>query len=625
MSRWHLAAVAGLMLAAPAARAQGTPPSNDSGPTGRLIGRVLYREGDNGVPYATVTLTPPGTTRFADSSGAFAFPRVTPGTYHLRARQIGYSPFDTSVQVLPPPAITNVTLRLRHVIRLAQITVRAKAPRGCAAPGLPDSLVDPALYLVFTQMRENVFRLRILMNDYPFRDRRIDDFIDREAGGDRRVETDTVEEESWDIPDYRPGEVLTNGFDSRGRPGQYFRLVQFQDLTERQFVENHCFHMADDPSGLARIDFVPADRLLFPDVEGSVYLDPERMIVRHATFHLTRPHMARPPIRDWTYGSTFSEVVPMVPVVDRFHSIVMVPWRIGPQIEDGHVVDYSFIREAPVNPDIRDTLAGPAGVKTIVAQATFGNSESGQHCAPPAPQPFTEALTGTILAYADSAASPNWRAGAKALLSQILAKLAMPTTVELTTVGYPVPASAQDAAGRGALRVAPGIFGRYAFDLDARGMVYEVRVASTSLSSDVDSALVQAIRGARTDKLHGQTIVLSISTAGASDTSLSMQLAHIQVPSWLLARSASWTPPATATPTAGSPTPGDTASFEFIVDEAGHPVLATVHRIGWPTEMDQLTEGAADSLSNRNYRPALVGRCAVSQVSIQRFDFQHQQ
>src|SRR5579872_3256459 len=310
MNRWRLAAAAALVLAvAPAARAQGTPPSSDSAPTGRLIGRVLYREGSNGVPFATVTLTPPGTTRFADSSGAFVFARVTPGSYHLRARQIGYSPFDTSVQVLPPPAITNVTLRLRHVVRLAQITVRAKAPKGCAAPGLPDSAVDPALALVFSQMRENIFRLRILMTDYPFRDRRIDDFVDREYGSaDHRVETDTVEEESWDIPEYRPGEVITNGFDERGRPGQFLHLVQFQDLTERQFVDNHCFHMVDDPSGQVRIDFVPADRLMFSDIEGSVYLDPDKMIVRHATFRLTRPHQARPPIRDWTYSSTFSEV-----------------------------------------------------------------------------------------------------------------------------------------------------------------------------------------------------------------------------------------------------------------------------------------------------------------------------
>jgi len=388
--------------------------------------------------------------------------------------------------------------------------------------------------------------------------------------------------------------------------------VQFQDLTERAFEDNHCFHLVDDQSGLVRIDFRPRASLEAPDIEGSVYLDPEKMIVRHASFHLTRP---RNPIRDWGYSSTFNEVVPLVPVVQRFHSVVLTMYP-GTHVEDGRVTDYSFIREAPVDPTVRDTLAGAATAKTIVGQIQFGSDATGQ-CPLPPPQLVVEPLVGTVLAAPDSALNPSWRAAARTLLANVLAKLDMPSTVDLATMGYPVPASATDAAGRGALRVAPGIFGRYAVDLHRAGATQEVRVASTSLSSEVDSAFVQALRGVVSDRLRGQTIVLSISTTPPPDTTLSMSFAHVQVPSWLLTRAA-------AMPNAASaPAPGDTAAFEFIVDPQGHAVLATVHHIGWPNEMDPLTEAAQDSLSNRTFRPALVGRCPVSQVATEKFVFYH--
>jgi Carboxypeptidase regulatory-like domain len=604
---------------APAARAQDTT----AGGGGRLVGRVLFQETATGVPYATVTLNPPnGMSRFADTTGAFAFPNIQPGTYRVRARQIGFTPFDTTVQVLPGPAITTITLRLRHVARLAEIKVRAKAPKECTNPGVPDSTVDPALALMFSQMNENIVRMRILMTDYPFRYRRIDEFIDREPGEiDHRSNVDTLDLESWSQENYVPGEVITNGFDQHGRPGQFMHLVQFQDLTERSFEDNHCFHLVDDESGLTRIDFRPKATMEFPDIEGSVYLDPEKMIVRHATFHLTRPHMARPPIRDWTYESTFNEVVPLVPFVQRFHSVV-APARPMIQIEDGRVTDYDFIREAPVDPTVHDTLAGAGtpSAKTIVGQVHFGADET-QTCSPPPPQLIVEQLTGTILATPDSEANASWRTAARALLKSVQARLSIPSTLDLTTFGYAAPASAEDAAGRGALRVAPGIFGRYAVDLHRLGAQQDVRVSATSLSSDVDSAVVLALRGTVSDRLRGETVVLSVSTAAPpADTSLSISFAHVQVPSWLQTRAAALTTPAATA--ASRPAPGDTAAFEFIIDSQGKAVLSTVHRVGWPNEMDPLTEAAEDSLSSRTYRPALVGRCPISQVATQRFIFQ---
>ena len=594
-----------LMLCAGALSAQ------DSTGAGRLVGRVLFRETTAGVPYATVTLNPGNVSRFTDSSGAFAFVRLAPGVYKIRARQIGFTPFDTTVQILPAPAVTNITLRLRHVARLAQVTVRAKAPRECTNPGVPDSTVDPALALLFSQMNENIVRMRILMTDYPFRYRRVDDFLERESGhSDRRVESDTEEGQSWDDQNsrYATGEVQASGT-RHGQPTEFLRLVQFQDLTERAFEDNHCFHLVDDPSGLERIDFRPRSSLAEPDIEGSVYIDPEKFVVRHATFHLTRP---RPPIRDWSYSSIFNEVVPFVPIVERFHAVSMAYYP-GIHIDDGRFSNYSFIREAPVDPTVRDTLAGAGTAKTIAGQIAFG-SEQNRGCPMPPPQLIVEPLVGTILAAPDSAANPAWHTAARAVLASILAHLQIPSTVDLATMGYAVPAPAADAAGRGALRIAPGIFGRYAVDLHRAGATQDVRVTSTSLSSDVDSAIVQAMRGVVSDRLRGETIVLAISTTPPADTSLTTSFAHVQVPSWLMSRAAT-------IPAAGAAT-GDTATFEFIVDDQGHTILSTVHRLGTSTELDPLTEAAQDSLSNRTYKPALVGRCPMSQVATEKFFFQ---
>src|SRR5579871_4826035 len=98
MTRSLTAALA-LVLSAGALSAQ-----DSTGPA-RLLGRVLYQQTTAGVPYATVTLNPGSVSRFTDSTGAFSFVRLAPGVYKVRARQIGFTPFDTTVQVLPAPAV----------------------------------------------------------------------------------------------------------------------------------------------------------------------------------------------------------------------------------------------------------------------------------------------------------------------------------------------------------------------------------------------------------------------------------------------------------------------------------------------------------------------------------------
>jgi hypothetical protein len=615
----------GLVLgAATTVRAQiPTPAAGTGDGSGRLVGRVVYQGRGVGIPFASVTLTPSGVSRFADSSGAFAFVRVTPGVYHVRARQIGFVPFDTTVQVRPAPAVTSVTLNLHRVIQLSRITTRARGTKECIAPGIPDSLVDPALYLVFSQVKENVARLRILMNSYPFRYRRENEFLLRQGSGpDQMTEMDTVNLESWEEDPYQPGQVVVNGTNQHGQPGQFMHLVQFQDMADPAFIQTHCFHIADrdknDSSAnpLIRIDFRPWIKLEAPDVEGSIYMDPERYIVKRARFHLTRSRETSPPIHDWTYYSSFNEVVPLVPVVSGFQSFVQAG-QPGTQIEEGRVLDYTFIQEAPVNPNVRDTLAGSAVTKTIVGQAELP-ADPEHPCTPPISQTIVESVTGKLLP-PQAGADPSWASAARSLLTELQARLSLPTTLGLSTFGYAAPASATDAAGRGALRIAPSIFGRYVLTVDPSGVVDEVRIVSTSLSTDVDSAVSVAARGIKVDGLRGQTVVLSVSTT--SDTT-GVSFVHMQVPSWLQTRAASPPPGVRAQPvSAGN---ADTAVVEFIVDHEGRPVLSTIHRIGVPADvlgqpqMDALTLTAADSLSRSVYLPALIGRCPVTQVTTQR-------
>ena len=65
--------------------------------TGAITGVV--RAGDTGAPVARVAISAVGTRLIAetDAEGRYAISGVPPGTYHLRARLLGYSPGDTTV------------------------------------------------------------------------------------------------------------------------------------------------------------------------------------------------------------------------------------------------------------------------------------------------------------------------------------------------------------------------------------------------------------------------------------------------------------------------------------------------------------------------------------------------
>ena len=65
-----------------------------------------------------------------------------------------------------------------------------------------------------------------------------------------------------------------------------------------------------------KVDFRPDEQIRVPDVEGSIYLDSTRLIVRRAVFRMTKPEAAKTPIQGLSVTATYREVAPLIPVVD---------------------------------------------------------------------------------------------------------------------------------------------------------------------------------------------------------------------------------------------------------------------------------------------------------------------
>ncbi len=131
---------------------------------GVVRGEVRAASGER-IPYAIVVLGPGARQRFADDSGAFRFEGVPSGAHRLLVRQVGYSPLDTAVAVVPEGTLT-LSLHLTPLtVRLSDVTI--SVPAQCVRPGLPDSVQHPDLASVFEQLKENAERYRLLADSYP--------------------------------------------------------------------------------------------------------------------------------------------------------------------------------------------------------------------------------------------------------------------------------------------------------------------------------------------------------------------------------------------------------------------------------------------------------------------------
>lgn len=292
----------------------------------RAIGGTLTdaRDGEP-MPFATIMLVGTNRESFADGQGHFRFTRLPSGTYHIRARQIGYAPVDTTIRLAIDASPVDVVLRMQPIpLRLPTVAVRGSRSRGCVVTGVPDSASDPALAAVFTQVRENADRLRILVDEYPFRYRRQETVILRtEPGGDSIVSVDTAEYVSTARRPYRVGGVVYIEESPSGQSERVMYLPTFRDLADSTFLATHCFRYAGKEAlgprrtqPALRIDFRPADSIHAPDVGGSIYLDSASLVIRRAVFRLQNAQSLHLSLLGLTVTTTYRQVVTLVPVID---------------------------------------------------------------------------------------------------------------------------------------------------------------------------------------------------------------------------------------------------------------------------------------------------------------------
>jgi hypothetical protein len=338
------------------------------------------------IPYGTVILLNTDQERFADAEGAFRFSHLEPGAYSVRARQIGHSPKDTTIRIMPGLVITGVTLRLVPIpLPLPRLVVR---PGVCTSPGPPDSTGDPALAGIFTQLRENVNRFQILLDRYPFHFMREDSLVITSPSGDRsRQFIDTTRVESRNFQRYRVGRVLLTVVDFQGRRTKAMKLPEFSDLGDSTFLATHCWSWGgvgtlggSNTDPMLIIDFIPSDKIQEPDVAGSIYLDSTRLVVRRAVYRLTKPDAANPPLLGLTSITSFREITPLVPVMDSittYRALEPMPGQVSDTgrfrvVDRGRLLDYKFERQAPGENWIKRPGAPPGLVRAPAMPSEVG-------------------------------------------------------------------------------------------------------------------------------------------------------------------------------------------------------------------------------------------------------------
>jgi hypothetical protein len=314
-----------------------------------IRGTVVTESGDP-VPYAVIVLEPGFSQRFADSTGRFAIPRVAAGEYRLRARQVGYSPFDSAIHVTAASAPIRVQLA-RIAIRLADL--RVTGDNECRNPARDTA--EAGLVTVFEQLRQNAERYALLAERYPFRYRVERKLADLRRDGTEAAKLDTLELSSTARWPYEPGKVVTPEPDATDGT-QFVHLPELGDFADPAFRSNHCFTYRGvqrfEGRQLIRVDFAPLPRHREPDVEGSAFLDPETYQIRHTRVSLTQLSRVSLSLAEWTSMTSFREVVPHLVMKEHIHvltRLIDTP-RSGPVIarsEDQRLLTVDFVR--PLN------------------------------------------------------------------------------------------------------------------------------------------------------------------------------------------------------------------------------------------------------------------------------------
>ena len=305
------------LLGAGALHAQRTP-------VGALAGRIVDENG-HPLSYGIVALVESGRERFTDDSGFFRFPDLPAGPTVVRVRRLGFAPAQLTVPIRAEVTDT-IRVALRHVvITLAAVDIREYPP--CHNPGPPDPAKDSTLAVVFEQLRMNSRQFQTLREKHPFATEMQLTIVRERRNGSRQEMRGEIRETSREHRPYEPGRVVMPARAKMRRFAPYeFNVPELGDFAREEFVRAHCFHrgpMVEGDSPLIRIDVRAAERLRYPDVEGSILLDAATFQIRRTALRMSRvpsgPEFDTMKSQDVV--TEFREVLPSIPVIDRVYSV----------------------------------------------------------------------------------------------------------------------------------------------------------------------------------------------------------------------------------------------------------------------------------------------------------------
>ena len=299
-----------------------------------IRGGVVDPAGGN-LGYSVVSLV--GTSRqlLTDDAGRFVFAGLEPGSYRLRARHLGFAPLDTTI-VLAADSSVEVELRLTHLtIRLSEMRVVAPGP--CIHPGVPDASTDYSLAAVFGQLRENADRAIALAEQFPFLYRMERRISEKAVNvGDHALTRDTIAFDGNARWVYHPGNMIA-AVNDHGRMTTQLNIPGLAQLADSNFHAAHCFTYGGvrkvAGKQYIRVDFEPDVHLETPDIEGSVFLDPESYQIRRIEMSLTQPDMVGSRITALKVTSTFREIVSSIVMLDSAEGVTTLqPPSGGPVV-----------------------------------------------------------------------------------------------------------------------------------------------------------------------------------------------------------------------------------------------------------------------------------------------------
>lgn len=311
-----------LTLPGPASAQNGTA---NSGPI-TLRGRVVRGDTAAGA-YSTVEVVEAGSRQFADADGEFIVPGLNAGRYHIRARQLGFAPLDTTIALTVESTAVPILLRL-HVIPVLLNKIVVKAEQVCTHPGI-DSTADPSLVAILSAVRENAERELLLRRSYPFA-YGVEDVItnpDPPTASKPKLTFDTLYYRSDVVVPYVRGEVVFNDTSRSGEVTQRMRLPSTLDFADTTFLAAHCLSYAGSDSGVYSVRFSPVVSIRTQDVGGIITLDTSTYLIKSSIVRLTAGKMRGFALPEVEARTTFTEVLPTVPMVAGVTSTQRIPVR----------------------------------------------------------------------------------------------------------------------------------------------------------------------------------------------------------------------------------------------------------------------------------------------------------